>query len=295
MITTSLVSPSELPNLRTSKIEIAACPTFFTPFQMHTREILQLGLNGWAGWLRDHLMSIQELVERYRISMVVAMAHAHYSEKFTFHDSDTIKIVTTATCIKGGVLLEMPSCFFADEKEVAQVNISLRPVTIADDVSFGAKPSRLPSEILSLFFDQEISKSFERPVQRLTKQIEDQQQGECIAQERYPFILHRYAMDFADQWAFMEASAYASASRETLVLGQMAQESRLKAGLSCPIKQFDIELHRPYFLFDKGVVETKAYWWNERLVFIHSLLGYGTGLEEVYATVIEQIEPSESR
>ncbi|MEG3436441.1 hypothetical protein V0288_04860 [Pannus brasiliensis CCIBt3594] len=275
---------------RSSEVEIAACPTFFTPFQMHTREILQVGLNGWARWLRDHLISVQGLVEKYQTSMVVAMARAHYTDKFTFHDSDTIKIVTTATCIKGGVLLEMPSIFFAGDREVARVKIALRPVTITDTVSLGAKPSRLPEEVYHLFKPGEISRTIDRPVQTLLKQIEESGEGESIAEHRYSFTLHRHAMDFADQWAFMEASAYVGASRETLVLAKMSGDSRLKAGLSHPLQQFDIELHRPYFLFDEGVVDTKAYFWNGQLVFIHRLLGYGTGTEEVHATAIERME-----
>jgi hypothetical protein len=92
---------------------------------MHQRELLRLGLNGWAGWLRDHLMSIQKLVENYQTSMVVAMAHLRYIKNVTFHDCETIQLVTRASCIKGGVLLEMPSSILADNQEVAQVKISL--------------------------------------------------------------------------------------------------------------------------------------------------------------------------
>ncbi|TYT72780.1 hypothetical protein [Microcystis aeruginosa] len=287
--TVAATTPTSSPP-RTSELTLAACPTLFTPLQMHQRELLRLGLNGWAGWLRDHLMSIQKLVENYQTSMVVAMAHLRYIKNVTFHDCETIQLVTRASCIKGGVLLEMPSSILADNQEVAQVKISLRPVTITDQVSLGAKPGRLPAEVINLFSEEEISKNLERPVQKLTKQIEEQKQGELIAEGRYPFQLHRYALDFADQWAFMEAAAYINASREKLVLGQGSKQPALKVGFSHPLQQIDIELHKPYFLLDEGVVDTKVYLWQHRVVFIHRLLGYGTGVEESYATAIEQFD-----
>jgi hypothetical protein len=102
--------------------------------------------------------------------------------------------------------------------------------------------------------------------------------------------LHRYALDFADQWAFMEAAAYINASREKLVLGQGSKQPDLKVGFSHPLQQIDIELHKPYFLLDEGVVDTKVYLWQHQVVFIHRLLGYGTGVEESYATAIEQFD-----
>lgn len=276
--------------LRSSSSEIPACPTLFTPLQMHLREILQLGLSGWVRWLRDNIVSLQHLVETHQVSMVVAMAHARYTNALTFEDTDTIEIKTIASIPKNGSLITSKTSFSGSGVEVAQVEITLRPVILTGDVSLSAVPGKLPPEIIAKFQEAEInSRSFQRRLQKLIRKIEGRGEGQLLAEGSHPFMLHRYAMDFADQWAFMEVAAYVSASRESLVLSEIEATPKLRHGISQGIQQFDLELHRPYFLFDRGWVETKIYSYENQLVFIHRLWGNSTGTQEVHATAIEQI------
>ena len=276
--------------LRRSFLDIPACPTLFTPLQMHLREILQLGLYGWVGWLRDSIFSLQHLVENYQVTMVVATAHVTYLQTFTFEDADTIEIHTTAAIAKNGSLITSQSSYIGAGQEVAQIDITLRPVLLSNDMSSRAIPRRLPQAVMAKFESAEMkSKICQRHIPQLVKQIETQGSGKFLGAGTYAFTLHRYAMDCADQWVFMEVAAYVNASRESLVLAKMADNWELRHGISGAIAQFDVELHRPYFRFDRGIVHTKAYVLGKRLVFIHRLQGISTGIEELHATAIEQI------
>lgn len=274
---------------RISKSSTPACPTLFTPLQIHSRELLRLGVWSWVGWMRDHAVSIQGMIENYGASVVVAGANLSYTDECLFHDGDTVDIATTSSVHKKGVLIEGISRFRCKGKEFAQMSIYLRPVIIGDKNSSAAKTSHLLPSIQELFHPDEISEvPYPRQVKQLLPLIRDE--GQLLAEGRYPFKLFRYAMDFADQWAFMETSAYVSASREDLVMANSKKHDRLIDGVSRPVMKYHLDLKRPYFLFDLGTVATQAYLWDDRLVFVHSLLSQGHGEEATHAIVIEQME-----
>lgn len=239
--------------------------------------------------MRDHTVSIQDMIEKNGASVVVAGANLSYMKECLFHDGDTVEIATTSSVHKKGVLIEGLTRFICKDKEFAQMRIYLRPVIIGDKHSSAAKTGHLLPSIHELFRPDEISEvPYPREVKRLLPQIRSE--GLLIAEGRYPFKLFRFAMDFADQWAFMETSAYVSASREELVVANSDKHDRLLDGVSCPVMKYDLDLKRPYFLFDSGVVATQAYLWDERLVFVHDLLSQEHDNEVTHAIVIEQME-----
>lgn len=274
---------------RSSKSSAPACPTYFTPLQIHSRELLQLGVTAWVGWMRDHTVSIQKMIEQFSASVVVAGANLQYFDNCSFHDGDTIELESTSVVHKKGILIEGITRFSCGNKNVAEMNIFLRPVIIGDENSSAAKAGSLLPAIQNLFSTEEFS---EVPYNRYVKQFlpKIEQEGVFLTEGSFPFKLYRYAMDFADQWAFMETAAYVSASREELSVSQADKHPRLIDGVSKALKNYYLDLKRPYFLFDNGEVETKAYLWNDNLVFIHNLLSYVRGEKVVHAVVIEEMQ-----
>lgn len=273
---------------RSATSSAPACPTYFTPLQIHARELLQLGVTAWVGWMRDHTVSIQKMIEQYSASVVVAGANLQYFENCSFHDGDTIELNSTSVVHKKGVLIEGVTHFVCGGKNVAEMSIFLRPVIIGDENSSAAKAGHLLPEIQNLFKPGEFSEvPYSRYVKQLLPKIE--QEGLFLAQGSFPFKLYRYAMDFADQWAFMETAAYVSASREELSVSQADKHPRLIEGVSCALKNYYLDLKRPYFLFDNGEVDTKAYLWNDNVVFVHNLQSNVRGEKILHAVVIEEM------
>ncbi len=273
---------------RVSRRSIPACPTLFTPLQVHARELLRFGVVCWVGWMRDHTISLQRMIEQHSAAVVVVSASLGYSGQRLFHDGDTINIDTMCSVHRKGMLIEGVSRFSSLGQEFACMTIHFRPVAIGDEHSAAARASDLLPELQALFVDGEISQTpYPRRVRKLAQTITAE--GILLASGRYPFKLHRYAMDFADQWAFMETSAFTSASREELVLAQGHAHARLREGLSAPLGEFHVDLTKPYFIFDQGEVQTQAYLLNDELFFVHRMLGEQCGRAQLHATVIEQM------
>jgi hypothetical protein len=271
---------------RSSRLAIPACPTLFTPLQMHSRELLRLGTVSWVGWMRDHTISLQQMIERHRFAVVVAGASLSYTGKHVFPDSDSIVIDTTSSVHRRGVLIEGVSRFMGNGKEFARMNLHLRPVAIGDENSAAARSADLHPDVHALFHEDEVRTApYLRNVKRLLPGIE--LEGQALALGRHDFKLHRYAMDFADQWAFMETYAFASAGREELALRHGGEHDVLLQALAEPVREFHVELSKPYFVLDRGVVETHAYLWTGQLTFVHRLLNPDAPESQVHATVIE--------
>lgn len=275
--------------LRHSHSSVPACPTLFTPLQIHPRELLQLGVGAWVGWMRDHTVSIQKMIETYGASVVVAGANLQYRESCLFHDGDTVHLDSYSVVHKKGILVEGITEFSCGSKKLASMSVFLRPVIIGDEHSSAAKSGSLLPEIQALFSPEEFSQvPYARYVKQLLPDIECE--GELIATGLYPFKLHRYAMDFADQWAFMETAAYVGASRENLAVNESSTYPRLIEGISVAVKNYYLDLKRPYFLFDEGKVETKAYIWQQKLFFVHHLVSEQRGDKQLHAVVIEEMQ-----
>ena len=274
--------------LRYTRSSIPACPTLFTPVQIHIRDLLQLGVRAWVGWMRDNTVSIQNMIERYSASVVVSGANLEYVDNCRFHDGDTINMKSCSLVHKRGVLIEGITEFSVGSRSIAKLSVLLRPVVIGDEHSSAAKSSCLLPEIQSLFVSEEFSQfPYARNVKQLLPIIEGE--GEVITTGTQTFKLHRYAMDFADQWAFMETAAYVGSSRENIVVRGADKHPRLIEGISKAVKNYYLDLKKPYFLFDEIQVESKACLWRDKLVFVHNLTSEKCGNAHVHAVVIEQM------
>lgn len=271
--------------IRTYHDSIPMCPTLFNPIQCHPRELLQQALSCWVGWMRDNICSLQNMVTEHKSSVVVAGARLEYTDDLFFPDWDTIDVQTTSYLHRKGILIEGRTRFHAGTSAFANVTIFFRPVSIGDEESASAKSSQLLPALQKMFLANEfLEKNDKRQARLLMTNI--QEKGTLIATGKRPFRLYRYAMDFADQWAFMESYAFVSAAREEIILAESSEGNALLNGLSGRLKKFFIDLKKPYFLFDHGLVSSEAYTYDGNLFFIHELLDHHSGA--VHAVVIEK-------
>jgi hypothetical protein len=261
--------------MRIYRSTVAACPTYFTPLQVHCRELLQLGVTGWVGWMHANTISIQKMIAEYSSSVVVAGCSLEYTNSCLFHEADLIRTESTSRVLKKGILIEGNSTFYLGEKQFAAFKIYFRPVLIGDHNSAAAKSGSLLTNIQERFTQQERQEILpDRYIKQHLSIIESD--GKLLGTHELPIQLHRHAMDFADQWAFMESAAYCAASREQMAIKDNAAEILIK-GLSDPLKAYHLDLKKPYFLLDNGLVITRAYQRGNELYFVHRLTNAENG------------------
>ena len=244
-------------------------------------------MSGLARWLRDYLVSFPLLIKQYHIGVVVVEIAIDYLEPFGFFHADGFEVRTAVRVRGGGSLLEGDVAFCTDRSQVARALHLLRPVLLGEDASLAARPGKMPDELLSRFQPEEIELSSPgRPVRRLAKHIEEL--GAFLAEGRAPFIFHRHLCEVADQWSYIEIPGLIAMGRERLALEQGERVPKLRNCLTQSLQRVNIELSRPYFLFDSGVVETRAYLLDEEIFLIHRLQP-PEGQGKLHGIAVEQL------
>ncbi|HMW46884.1 MAG TPA: hypothetical protein PKC70_01195 [Cellvibrionaceae bacterium] len=234
--------------------------------------------------MREHVVSIQKMIAEYSASVVVAGCSLEYKGPCLFHDGEVINIRTHSSVLKKGILIQGNSDFFLDSHPLASFKIYFRPVNIGDHTSSAATSGHLNPDIQSLFTPEERSDLMpQRFVKQNMSKIESE--GMLIATHQEPFRLNRYAMDFADQWAFIESAAFCSVSREALAISGGEHFDKLVTGISKPLQSYHLDLKKPYFLLDEGLVDTKVYILRDDIFYVHRLMGTNN---ELHAVAIEQ-------
>ncbi len=276
---------------RTTRRVLPACPTLFTPLQAHPRELLRAGVTGAVAWMKEHVHSLQQLVARDDFAVVVSGADLCYHARHSFLDGETIEVDSSTVVHPRGLMIRGDTAFSSQGQTIATAHAYFRPVRIGERHSATAKSSALPPHILTRFLAEEVDPgAYARPTRAISRTLEAH--GEFLAAGRHPFRLYRSAMDYADQWTFMEACAFASAGREELAFRELTDVPQLREALAAPVRQVCVELARPAYLFDEGRVETAAYAWQGRLYFLHRL-AQGRGAEmRTHAVVVEQMASS---
>ena len=105
-----------------------------------------------------------------------------------------------------------------------------------------------------------------------------------MAEGSYEFTVYRHACEVADQWCVIQIPCYVSEAREALALAQGDHIPDLRRALGQPLRNLDMELRRPMYVFDKGTIVTKAYDVDGRFAFIHQVLSS----DQLHAVVIER-------
>ena len=135
-----------------------------------------------------------------------------------------------------------------------------------------AEPTQLPQGFIDLFNPLQgdcIPAKPKREVRELVEAIE--QNGRLLIEKQQAFTVHHHLCEVAEQWGFIEIPGIVESVREPLALDKHHDLPHLSRCLHQPLKAYKVELNRPYFVFESGQVETKAYQWNDELIFVHRL------------------------
>jgi len=255
---------------RTVTVDVVSDTGHFTPLQLQPRALLSLGFNGLAHWLREHLVSFPRLIAEQRTSVVILAAGITYEAPCRFFDGDGFSLRAMLQARRQASRAELGLEIHGAQGRAATARILLCPVRIDDPVSLAASPAPFSPAVLGRFRPDEIDPtSPARPLAALQEEVA--RDGELLATGQHAFTMHRHLCEVADQWAFFEVPGFVGASREALALGRGGDVPLLRQGFGEPLRRLEIELSRPYFWLEEGLVETSAYRLKDRLAMVHRL------------------------
>ena len=274
------------PMPRSVRFEVVTDTAQFTYLQIQPKSLLALCWNGYARWLKEHLFSFPTLIRDHHFGTVILSIDIEYLESLQFFDTDTIEVEVAVRVRRGGSRLELEAHFFGAEREAAQVLIVLCPVEIQDAETLTAAPAKLPDQLLEKFHSDEIDDgSPARQMPALLEQIAHPER--LLVQGKAPFVIHHHYCEVAEQWSFIEVPNIVESVREAVALEHHEEHPLLRQCLNRPRRQINIELSRPYFIYESGLVASKIYQQQDRPALVHQLLS-GRFDGEVHGTVVEQ-------
>lgn len=268
---------------RTVRWEVPNDTSLFTPHQLQPRAVGELAMSGWARWLRAHVVSFPKLIREHGVGVVVVGAEIEYLTSFGFLEADAFDAEAAVFVRKNGALFEVDLSCSAGGTPVVRVTTVVRTVLLADTQSLAATPGELPQPLLERFQPDERRESARRHLAPQVNALEAS--PEPLGAASRPFVVHRHLCEVADQWSFIIVPDLASEGREHLALASGAKVPSLRKGVSRPIKKIQFELSKPFYAFEHGTLETRAWSTAEGLAFVHTM----RSPSGVHATVVETL------
>ena len=140
----------------------------------------------------------------------------------------------------------------------------------SEEQSLSASPTPMPPELVRRFRPDEIDES--APARSVPPLLESLRSGhDQVAEGEHRFRIAHHQCEVAEQWAFIEVPALTESSREAIAVDRCAASPVLKRCLAQPMTSLDLELYKPYFIFEHGVVRTEALASASTLAFVHEL------------------------
>ncbi len=254
----------------------------FTPLQMQPRTLFALMMGGWAHWVRAHLVSFPRLILEHHVSAVAMGARLEYLEPMTFLDAEALEVTVRLGTRRGGSMMLLEYEHRAAGVLFARAHLLLRTVRLEDVASLAAVPGVLPPALLAKHDADEIGG--DAPARVVPGLVAEMEVGSALAEGGMPLTFHRYLCEVADQWSFAEVPGLTGASREQMVLALGANNPLLRQGLVRPVRRIDVEYTRPFFSFDPGDMQSRAWERGGKLAFVHRLVSKAG----VHATLVEQ-------
>jgi acyl-CoA thioesterase FadM len=267
-------------------MDVALDPSHFTPLQLQPRGLVYLGFNAGVRWMRDCTMSHRRVVKQLHVGFVLYGVHLEYLDPLRYGETDTLTVTSVGHVRHEGAQLENLVDYTSEGRTVAHLQTISVPLWLEDSDESAGVPATMSPELLSLYRPDEFDPTpYRCPVVPLAE--EAAASGRLLGQHEERITLHRHQCEVADQWFFVEVLGFCGASRESLVREHGRAKPELRKGLSLPLQKVDLLFTRPVFLFDTVVVQTQAYAIDERLTFVHRLVGAEGDV--LHSTVVERL------
>ena len=273
--------------MRTLTLELVPDVSAFNPHQLKPFYVLASCFNGSEVWARAHGVPHQMAIRNLQTAFVIQVARVQYLQRYTYEQAERLVVSVTRRSLKDGAQVEARTVFDAKPGgTVAEASLCVVPLTlVGDGGELAGLPAPMSTSYLQYFEASErTSESYASPFPSALQQIVES--GELVSTYQHPFFVHREHCEFVDQWYFAEASNYAAASRERMVFEQGAKLPYLRRGLSLPMRELSLLFLRPFYFFDEGQVQTRAFRSHEGVCFVHELMK--KDVPEPHALVIER-------
>jgi hypothetical protein len=241
----------------------------FSPFQMHGESALRLAASAAMATLAQHEMSLQSMIHKHGLGLVILSADVEYDAKLTFFSAPVIVTDARVTLRDDGkVLLFRVQHSVAGDKGVS-IFVKARPIKLSGGAALDAEPAAVDSELRSRFAADEIETNV--PTRTLQAQIDTWiQDAEKLGGGEHPLFIGRHDCELADQWQFVRLPALAATAREQLAF---SGARHLAVGMKKPLQSFRGEYFKPMFLGDRGRIDIQAFKKQDRTYVIYRVLG----------------------
>jgi malate synthase A len=261
--------------VRESTLALTCSSGMFTHLQLKPRVAFSFGFMGWSAWLIEHAVSHAALIRDHATGFVPIGLEIMYLQPSTFFDCESLSVTTRVRTWnpKRFHTLQDVDVLLANEYGDPVVRVVMQEVCVRIESmqTLAAAPGRVPDDLAMLLLDRPDDID-ERPVLLNRGAARVPANAAAIAEHRHEFVVHRHACEVADQWYSEHVCDFIGDSREAMVLLLVDDHPELLAGLAQRIERLGIGLRRPFMLFDRGEIVTKAYRVGAEIHFVHRLL-----------------------
>lgn len=267
--------PANPARARTNTLALTCSSGMFTHLQLKPRVAFSFGFMGWSAWLIEHAVSHAALIRDHATGFVPIGLEISYLQPSTFFDCESLTVTTQVRTWnpKRFHSLQDVDVMLANEHGVAVVHVRMQEVCVRIESmqTLAALPGRVPVDLAARLLDDPDDID-EPPVLLNRGMARVPADATLIAQHRHEFVVHRHACEVSDQWYSEHVCDFIGDSREAMVLQLVDKHPELIVGLSRQIGHLRMGLRRPFMLFDRGRVLTRAFRVGPHIHFVHQLL-----------------------
>ena len=241
----------------------------FSAHQMHPESALRFTANAAMEALAQQDMSLQSMLQKHGLGLVIVGADVEYEGKLTFFSAITMTTETRVCLRDDGKLILFRTRHSVPNGQGISVFIRARPVKLSGGAAMDATPTAIEGELRARFAADDIESHV--PPRVLQSRIDDWvSDADELGGGEQKFFIGRSDCEIAEQWQLIRLPSLVSRAREQLAFSGAHE---LLVGLSKPLQMFQGEFLRPMFLGDSGLVEPKAFRKGEQIYFVYRILG----------------------
>ena len=265
----------------------------FTPHQLQASEILRWVMDAMTSAVNNQLRPLRLLVKEHHWGLVVVGFEIQWVGPLHFFDANTLEIDTGMVLHDGTrrQVLGYNSSISANGKEAVRMVSQTHPVELSGGEALDGLPCGVPDDIKAMLQPDEIVTD---PAPRFagSEQLGKAEIGEPIGEARTPFTMRRHETEIADMWQNMALASLSGRAREAMAFA--GGDPRLRDGLARPLASMAGELRRPIYCQDEGVIDSRAFWAEDHMAYVHKVFGARRGPSEdsraLCATIIEHMD-----
>jgi hypothetical protein len=254
---------------RSHRVTFGLETCMFSAHQMHPETALRLAASAAMEALARQEMSLQSMIMRHGLGLVIASANVEYEGALTFFSATSIVTDVQVGLRDDGKLLLFRGRHSVPDGQGIRLAVWARPVKLSGGAALDATPATIEGDLRARVAPDEIESNVRSRI--LGSQVKAWTDGaEELGSGEHPFFIGRSDCELADQWQFVRLASHVANAREQLAFGGARE---LSVGMKKPLQRFHGEYYRPMFLGDSGRIQLKAFRKEDRTYFVYRVLG----------------------